>query len=407
MFNVKSVDEVFEIIRESFSGYLLETEEVSLKNALGRITACEFSAKEDVPGFNRSQVDGYAVVSSDTFGCSESIPAMLKLVEEVEMGVSPEFKLEKGHAAYIPTGGELPEGADAAVMIEYTENYNDGFIYINKPSAPGNNIVYRGDDVKVGSMVVKSDLKLKPQDIGALAAMGYSEVLVKRKIKVGIISTGDEVVDISEEVCGAKVRDVNSYTLYAGLLNYGCDAIIYGIVKDEYDKINNIVERALEECDVVLISGGSSVGTRDETYNVISSLGEPGVLVHGIAVKPGKPTIVGKVKGKAVVGLPGHPASAYVIFRIFVYHLLDVMNGFTNKTYVKTIATLKCNYPSNNGREEFVPVKLETADGKIIACPLFGKSGLITLLSSADGFVWIKRGIEGLVAGQEVEVFIL
>lgn len=406
MFNVKSVSEVFEIISSSFSECFLEKEGISLRNAAGRITADEVLAIEDVPAFNRSSMDGYAVISSDTFGSSDAIPAVLKLVDEVEMGVTPKFTLEKGQAAYIPTGGELPKGADAVVMIEYTENYNDGFIYINKPSAPGNNVVFKGDDVKAGSSVLKANIKLKPQDIGALAAMGYTEVSVKRKLKVGIISTGNEIVDIGEEIFGARVRDINSYTLYSGLLNYGCEAVLYGIVKDDYNEIKDRVLKALDECDVVLISGGSSVGTRDETYNVINSLGEPGVLVHGIAVKPGKPTIIGKVKGKAVLGLPGHPASAYVIFRIFVYHLLDVMSGLSDKQYNKTMAVLKCNYPSNNGREEFVPVKLESVGGKTIACPLFGKSGLITLLSSADGFVWVERGVEGLSEQQEVEVIL-
>lgn len=406
MFDVKGVNEVFQIIEASFSGYPLETESVDIENALGRITANDLTANEDIPGFNRSSVDGYAVISSDTFGASESIPAQLQLIGEVKMGEKPPFSLQTGQAAYVPTGGELPENANAVVMIEYAEDFHDGTIFLNKSAAPGNNVVFQGDDVKTGDAVIKAGTHLRPQDIGAIAAMGYRSVPVKRKIRVGIISTGDEIIDISNTPEGSQVRDVNAYALFSGVISFGGQPKKYGIIKDDFEEIKQAVEKALTQSDVVLISGGSSVGTRDETYKVIDSLGFPGILVHGIAVKPGKPTIIGKIEGKAIIGLPGHPASAYTIFSIFVGHLFNVMNGniLENKPGVR--AEMACNYPSNNGREEYLPVKLEQVNGKNYATPVFGKSGLISMLTSANGYIHISRGCEGVDKGSFVDVII-
>ena len=407
MFNVKSVDEVIEIIRSNFSEFELADESVSLNNAVNRILAADIVSTEDIPGFNRSSVDGYAVISSDTFGAGDSIPAQLLLTGEVRMGMKPDFALKKGQTAYVPTGGEIPENADAVVMIEYTDNFDDGLIYINKSVAPGNNIVYKGDDTRAGNRIIKARQKLRPQDIGALAALGHNEILVKRKLKVGIVSTGDEVVDIRSKPTGAQVRDINTYCLYAAIVEYGGEPKPYGIAADNYEQIREIVKKAAEECDIVLISGGSSVGTRDETYKVINSLGAPGILVHGIAIKPGKPTILGKVNGKAIFGLPGHPVSAYFIFKIFVATLMNVKNGVTDKFTKSIQAELSCNYPSNNGREEFVPVRLEEVRGKLVAHPVFGKSGLITVLTTADGYMHISRGLEGISAGEMVNVRLL
>lgn len=404
MFNVKSVNEALKIIDENFCNYNLDSEIIRIEEASGRITASDIYAKEDIPGFNRSSVDGYAVIASDTFGASDSLPAQLKLAGEVRMGESPDFSILQGQAAYVPTGGELPQNTNAVVMVEYTENLDDGFIYINKPVAPGNNVVLKGDDIRSSSIVIKANHKLRAQDIGVLAAIGKREVEVKRKVKVGIISTGDEVVPVDEKLTGSKVRDINSYVLYSGLLEYGAEPKAYGIVGDCNESIRAVVEKALSECDAVLVSGGSSVGNRDETYKVINSLGTPGVIIHGIAVKPGKPTIVGKVQNKAVIGLPGHPASAYLIFRIFVYRLLDTIYGIKMRYENIINAYMEGNYPSNNGREEFLPVRLKKTDGKFIARAIFSKSGLIASLSSADGYIRIGRGTEGITSGQEVEV---
>lgn len=406
MLTVKSVDEVMRVIEDSFSGYYLEAEITGISEALGRITAEDVAACEDVPEFNRSSVDGYAVIASDTYGCSDSIPAQLEFSGEVDMGARYAGTVAKGKTVYVPTGGELPEGADAVVMIEYADDPGDGYIYMNKPAAPGNNVVYKGDDIKAGNAAIKPGTRLRAQDIGVLAALGMDMLSVKKRIRVGIISTGDELVDIRVKPTGSQVRDINSHSLSAGLLAYGAEPVMYGIVRDDYADIRNAVDIALAECDVVMISGGSSVGFKDETLKVINSFGAPGALVHGIAVKPGKPTIIGKVRGKAVVGLPGHPASAFMIFHVFVHRLLDVLNN-TNSEYRSTVkAVVAHNYPSNTGREELLPVKLNYADNRIYACPVFGKSGLISLLSSADGYIRIGRSTEGLASGEAAEVIL-
>lgn len=408
MLEVKSVREVMDIIREHFSGYPLGEELIAIEEAARRIVAVDLKATDDIPGFNRSSVDGYAVMASDTFGASDTLPAQLQLIGEVKMGERPTFSLKNGQAAYVPTGGELPQSADAMVMIEYTDNFHDGFIYINKSSAPGNHVVFKGDDIRAGTAVIKAGSRLRPQDVGMAAGMGFAKIPVKRKIRVGIISTGDEIVEINRQPVGSQVRDINAYAIYSGLTEWGAEPSLYGIVPDDFEQIKRIAEKALAESDIVLISGGSSAGTRDETAKVIDALGSPGVLVHGIAVKPGKPTILGRVAGKAVIGLPGHPASAYSIFRIFVCHLLDVMargrDGFEDERKFGLRAEMGCNYPSNNGREEFLPVTLENANGKLIAQPVFGKSGLISMLTAAHGYIHISRGSEGIDKGREVEV---
>ena len=406
MLTVKSVDDAIKIIKDNFAGYSLGTEIICIHEALGRIAAGNISAVDDIPGFNRSTVDGYAVVAADTYGCSDSMPAQLKYAGEIEMGYPVVKALEKGQAVYVPTGGGIPPGADSVVMIEYTDNPGDGYIYVNKPAAPGNNIIYKGDDIKAGNTVINSDVKLRAQEVGVLAAMGIGSVFVKKRIKVGIISTGDEIVDIDRKPEGTQVRDINSYTLYTGLIAYGAEPVSYGIVRDDYTEIQNLVEKALAACDIVLISGGSSAGIKDETLQIINSFGDPGVLVHGIAVKPGKPTIIGKVCGKAVIGLPGHPASAFVIFKIIVHKLLDTLNGLNNDMQSSIKATAAVNYPSNNGREEFLPVRLEYSDNEVYAHPVFGKSGLISLLASADGYIRINRLSEGLSKGEEAEVIL-
>lgn len=406
MLQVKTVDEVFEIIGKEFSGYSLESESVSILDVVGRILAEDIFSPENVPAFTRSSVDGYAVVASETFGASETMSGQLLKSEPVEMGITPKEPLKKGYAAYIPTGGELPQNADAVVMIEYTEDNNDEYIYINKPVAPGNNVVLTGDDVKSGSVIFNAGKKLKIADIGVLAAVGISRVNVYRKLKVGIIATGDEIVPVEKKTGNAQVRDVNSSFLYAAVKDYNAEPVMYGIVEDNFEKIKAVAEDAINNCDIICISGGSSAGEKDDTVRIIDTLGRPGVLVHGIAVKPGKPTIIGRINNKPVVGLPGHPASAFMIYSIFVKNILDTMNGVLHETKKTLGAVLLQNYPSNTGREEFLPVRVKLLDGKYAVQPVFGKSGQIKMLSDADGYVHIKRGTEGLMAGNTVDVIL-
>lgn len=404
MFDVKSVEETFEIIKENFAGYNLGQEWVHLQSALGRIASKDVCANEDMPPFNRSSVDGYCVVASDTFGASESMPVQLELAGEVKMGEKPGFIIKRGKSAYVPTGGQLPEGADSMVMVEYSEDFGDGDIFLNKPAAPGNHVVFKGDDVKEGNIVIKKGCRLRAQDIAMLAGLGYEKVEVFKKLKIGIISTGDEVIEIKETPQGAQIRDINTYSIMAMSQMMGMEAVSFGIVKDIYKDIENKVKESLEECDITVVSGGSSVGTKDVTVKVIESLGKPGVLLHGIAVKPGKPTIVGKAKGKAVIGLPGHPASAFMIFKVFVSKLAKWMESEAESIMPFVEAEMDVNYPSNNGREEYLAVSLEEIESGYISSPVFGKSGMISLMTRADGYVHITRGSEGLNKGQKVKV---
>lgn len=405
MFTVKSPEEVKQLVLDRFSGNLAGWETVNLMESLGRICAQDICAQEDVPGFHRSMVDGFAVKAKDTFGASENLPAMLKKTGEVFMGQKPRQQVGDGECMAIPTGGEFPVGADCAVMVEYTEDLGDGFIYVQKPSAPGAHMIYQGDDVKKGDVVLHAGTEIRPQDIGALAALGVTKVRVVKPITVGVISTGDELVGIDQPVCGAQIRDVNTWLIGAGIAAQGASWVSYGIVKDDYDTLKAAVKKAAAECDMVLISGGSSVGTKDATYRVVDELGS-GVFVHGIAIKPGKPTIIGSIDQKPVFGLPGHPVSAYFIFRLFVCETIDLLMGKKRKAIGSVQAVLRFSLPSNHGREEYVPVSIEEEDGEFYAQAVQSKSGLIASLSRADGYVRIARGQEGLMKGQKIAVYL-
>jgi molybdopterin molybdotransferase len=406
MKEVWSVEEAFNAINDNFCNAKVNITKLKLLDSIGSTLSNPIISTENVPSFNRSTVDGYAVISQDTFGASETMPTRLKNIGEVKMGSNENIKINPDETVYIPTGGRLPQNCDGVVMVEYTENCDDGYIYIEKSCAPGNNIIFSGDDIKEGEIVLAKGTKLGTQDIGALAALGFSEVDVYDKVKVGIISTGDELVDINSKISGSNIRDINSYSLYSSIVTHGGKPHIYGIVHDDFDSIFNMAKKALAENDIVLISGGSSVGTKDETFNVINALGKPGVFVHKIAVKPGKPTIIGKVGEKAVVGLPGHPGSAYVIFNIFVKRIIDCMYGVAvnNNSTPTFYAKMSTNYSSNTGREEFLPVILKNEGTDIIAEPVNSKSGLITQFIKANAYIRIPRLCEGLNSGDIVEV---
>lgn len=401
MLIVKTPEEVLELIEERFRDACGE-EEIILTDAVNRILAHDVVAEENVPDFNRSTVDGYAVRAEDTFGCSESIPAILTISGEILMGGEAGEKLNAGECRIIPTGGAVPEGSDSIVMVEHTESYGDGTVGIFKPAASGMNMVYRGDDVHPGKVVMKAGRKIKGPDIGALAALGYSKLTVKKKPVVGIISTGDELVDITETPLLGQTRDVNSYTLNSFCVQAGAEPMNYGIIRDEEELLDAALTKALAECDMVLISGGSSVGTKDATYRIISSKGE--MLLHGIAVKPGKPTIMGICDGKPVIGLPGHPAASYYVSEIFVKEVIARLQGRTlNRHAIR--AVLSSTVGANHGRTQYTGVVLRYQDGVLYADPIHSKSGLISSLSQADGYFCIERDSEGVSAGDEIEVF--
>ena len=402
MLQVKTPEEVLHLIETEFLPLSDEPETVPLSDALGRILAKDIIAGEYVPDFDRSTVDGYAVRAADTFGCSDAIPAILPLAGEVKMGEEASFSLPRGFCAYVPTGGAIPQGADCAIMIEYTENYGDGSIGISKPGTPGMNLIFRGDDVYPGKVVLKAGHILSSQDIGALAAIGQTEGPVKKRLRVGVISTGDELVPAGQRPGPGQIRDVNGPLLSAMLREFGAEPVSYGIVVDDEVQLRQKTEMAAKECDAVLLSGGSSVGVKDTSCRIIESMGA--LLLHGIAIKPGKPTILGKAGNKPLVGLPGHPVAAFFVAKLFILPLLARLSG-RERTVFPITAELAENIGANHGRAQINACRLEQSGEKLVAFPIHSKSGLITQLSGADGFFIIDRDCEGLPKGAAVKIY--
>lgn len=400
MLTVKSPNEALALIARSFHP-TLPSEQVPLSEACGRILSDPVTASEYVPGFDRSTVDGYAVHAKDTFGCSESIPALLVLTGAVAMGEGAGACLEPGTCRYVPTGGAVPCGADAMVMIEHAEVFDPFTVGILRPAAPGENLIYRGDDTVPGQLLFPSGYLLNAHDIGALAAMGVTAVSVFRRPRVGILSTGDELVDAACPPAEGQIRNVNSPMLSALMRELGACPVDYGIVRDEETRMRRTLEQAAAECDAVLISGGSSVGIKDVTESVIGSMGE--LLFHGIAMKPGKPTILGRVRSKPVFGLPGHPVAAYFVSRIFVRAALAALTGRTLKPYTIP-AVLTESVSANHGRAQYSGASLSLRDGRWYLRPIHGKSGLITGLAASDGYFCVPRDCEGYAQGDVVDV---
>ena len=401
MLHVKTPEEVLALIEEEFD-FVGQPERVCLSAALGRTLAEDIAAEEYVPDFDRSTVDGYAVRARDTFGCTDAIPAILPLQGEVLMGEGADFRLNPEECVAVPTGGAVPKGADCVVMLEYTEDYGDGTIGVSKSAAPGQNMIFRGDDVYPGKVILKKGRVLSSQDIGALAAIGRVEVPVVKKLTVGVISTGDELVEPSEKPSAGQVRDVNSPMLQAMLTGFGAKVINYGIVIDDEALLSETVHRAVSECDAVLLSGGSSVGVKDAACRIIESMGT--LLLHGIAIKPGKPTILGKTGQKPLVGLPGHPVAAYFITKLFILPLLARLSGKQLERYAVP-ARITESVSANHGRAQVHCCRLQRREGELWAAPIRGKSGLITTLAGADGYFVIDRDCEGLPQGAEIQVF--
>jgi molybdopterin molybdotransferase len=353
-------------------------------------------------------MDGYAVHSSDTFGAREGMPSYLNLVGEIFMGEEPRFMIKKGEAVKIATGGMLPEGADAVVMIEHTSEASNDLIEVLKPVAPGENTIQSGEDCKKDEFVLRKGHKIRPQDIGALAGIGVTITGIYEKPKMAIIATGDEIVPASSSLKTGQVRDINSYSLSGLIEANGGIPVKKGIYKDTYEELEEVLQEALKDSHLIAITGGSSVGTRDLTAKVINNAGEPGVLFHGVSVKPGKPTIGAVIKGKPVFGLPGHPAAVIVSFELFIKPVLKIMTGETDKLphrFRKTVqAKLLRNILSSAGREDHVRVSLEDKNGQLWARPILGKSGLITTLVKADGTIIVPLEKTGIEEGIEVDV---
>jgi molybdopterin molybdotransferase len=374
-------------------------ESVPPDDAIHRILARDVRADVDIPGFTRSVVDGYAVRAADTTGSSDAIPAILSLRGRVAMGGTTDYPVGPGECIYVPTGGILPEGADAAVMIENTEQAGS-VVLVKKPAAYGENVLFYNEDYSRGDVVLSKGRRLSAQDIGVLAAAGCTDVPVARMPKIGIISTGNELVPVNVIPRPGQVRDVNSYVIAAFVKEQGCLPVQYGIIRDDRDALRSAINCATAACDAVLISGGSSKDDRDMVAAVIEEQGE--VLIHGIAIAPGKPTIIGRCGKIPVIGLPGHPASAFIVLVAIVRHLFTGMTGETGSSIRTVQATLAQNVPSSKGREDYVRVVVR--DG--IATPLFGKSGLLNTLVRSTGIVRVPAASEGLETGTTVEVIL-
>ncbi|MBF0329828.1 MAG: molybdopterin molybdotransferase MoeA [Nitrospirae bacterium] len=394
------------LLFSSFSKPELAFHKLPIEECYNRVLAENIIASEDLPGFSRSTVDGYAVRSADTFGAKDTMPAYLSIKNEVFMGEPASFEISKGEAAKIPTGGMLPKGADAVLMLENAQAVSVDMIEAMKSVAPNENVILAGEDIQKGTQVLSKGRRLRAQDIGALAGLGITQVNVYRKPVVAIISTGDEILPASSVLQPGQVRDINSFTL-TGLINdNGGIPVKKGIIKDEYDLIKKTLSDALESSDIVIVSGGTSAGVKDMTAAIINELGNPGVLFHGVAVKPGKPVIGAFIGNKPVIGLPGHPAATAVSFDMFVRPLLEVLCGLHKNKISKNFAyaKIKKSIASVAGREDHVRVALELEGDELYAVPVLGKSGLITTLVKADGVVVIPEGKLGIDAGEDVKV---
>ena len=411
-------------------------EEIQTSNGLGRVLFENLISPHPLPQFPRSTVDGYAFRARDSFGVSEAMPGYLNLVAEVPMGDSPKFSISTGSCALIHTGGMLPEGADAVIMLENTQlvkmaneekqkskvnaeilTQMKAFeVEIARAVASGENVIRIGEDVAAGQVVLTKGTRIRPAEIGGCMALGITRIRVARKPKIGIIATGDEVIPPTKNPRPGQVRDVNSYSLAALIDKAGGKPELYGIFPDKLDLLRSAAEKSLKECDAVIITAGSSASSRDMTATVINCLGEPGVLVHGVNVRPGKPTILAVCDGKPVIGLPGNPVSALVIANLFV---VPVISKLLNETSVRPHpfirAVIAVNFPSKAGREDWIPVKLVTNSQHSIqneqvgwlAEPVFGKSNLIFSLAAADGFIRISPESTGISAGETVEVMLI
>ncbi len=383
----------------------VRAERIATAAALDRVTAEEVRAAHNLPSFPRSAVDGFAVRARDTYGATEGLPALLNRAGEVPMGTAPEQPIEAGQAVLVHTGGFVPSGADAVVMVEHTHGVDGQSLEVSRAAAVGENVIQVGDDVRAGESLLTAGHRLRPQDLGALMAMGVTAVAVTRPPRVAILSTGDEVIPPESSPSPGQVRDVNSYSLAGLCLRAGGRPLLRGIVRDDYDLLLAAARRALDESDMLVLSAGSSVSVRDLTSRVVNALGKPGVLVHGISIKPGKPTIVGMCDARPVFGLPGNPVSAMVLFDLLITPAIERYLGCTAPLPPRVVAArLTRNVASAPGREDWIQGRLVERDGERWVEPLFGKSSLIFTMVRADGMFRIPLDQGGLEQGAWVDL---
>jgi molybdopterin molybdotransferase len=420
-----SPDRALRVLLDAMPDLPLGSEIIQTSAALGRVSAASVVAPHPLPEFPRSTMDGFAVRARETQGASESQPGYLKCVGEVAMGSAPSIILPAGGCTLIHTGGMLPEGADAVIMLEHTQRVNSGDqderapeIEVTRPVAVGENVLPAGGELAAGQGVVREGVRLRPAETGVCMALGITELCVTIKPKIGLLASGDEVIAPQLRPSLGQVRDVNSYTL-AGLVEQaGGEPLLLGIVPDRLEALQVSAREALEHCDVLVITAGSSASARDLTARAIDSLGSPGVLVHGVQIRPGKPTILALAGPKPILGLPGNPVSAFVVARVFLLPVIDKLLGLRVRRPKPVIqAILSGNIPSRAGTEEWVPVRLTwqprpSADPRNqasswVAEPIFGRSNQVSILAEADGWVTLPEELTGLGAGEVVDVYLL
>ena len=401
-FNVRSPLRAFEDLRPHLRP-IGDAEVIPTAAALGRVVADEIRSPEDLPQFPRSSMDGYSVRARDTFGASESLPAFLEVVADIPTGAASDVSLRAGEAAVAYTGGTLAGEADAVVMVERTQPADERSIEVLRPVAPGENVVQVGEDIRAGDLMFESGRRLRPQDVGGLMALGMTSVSVVKRPRVAIVSTGDELVEPGVTPPPGSIRDINTYSVAARVTECGGKPIACGIVPDEYPAQLDAARAAIADTDVLVFSAGSSLSTRDMTARVFNELGEPGVILHGISVKPGKPTVVGVADGKPLFGLPGNPVSALIVFDLIVAPAIGILSGDHAPAKAReVIAILAEDVPSESGREDHVPVQIAGQRPVPLATPVFGKSNLIYTLVRADGVVRVPAESGGLYAGDTV-----
>ncbi len=397
------------LLLSQISDRLPQSETLPLADCLDRICASQVLAPEDLPPTERSTMDGFAVVAADTFGASQSMPGYLEIKGEIVMGESPQGTITRGTCFKIPTGGILPQGADAVVMHEHTVPVDDKVIEIVKPVGSGGNLIRKGDDIGKGGVALERGRVLRPQELGLLAGLGITEVEVFKPLTVAIISTGDEIIDYRDPLQPGKIRNINSIVLGSHVLRCGAQVRDYGIVSDDESSFFATVEKAVAQTDLVLFSGGSSVGMRDLGGQAIERIGNPGILVHGVSLKPGKPVIIGLCNNTPVFGLPGHPVSAMVCFDFFVKPAIDILSGKSPAEpdiQASVKARLKRNINSAAGRLDVIRVELKYESDGLQAIPILGKSGAISTLSKAHGYFLIAEDCQGVNIDDPVEVYL-
>jgi molybdopterin molybdotransferase len=406
-FRVQTPDELYKKL-DRFKP--LSFEKVETEDSLHRVLDEDIISPINLPEFPRSTVDGFALKAKDTFGVSEKNPAILRLVGEIPMGQISNIEVNEGEAVKVATGGMVPTGADSVQMIEFTENIDSHMLHVFKTLSPLENVIQIGEDVKAGETVLHKGHLIRPQDIGLMAGIGKTDVFVFLRPRVAIISSGDEIVPIENVPSPGEIRDINRYTIVSMVKEIGGIPIFLGIAKDRFNDLKEKIELGLRESDMVVITGGSSVGTLDLTGEVLQTFPRTEILAHGVSIRPGKPTLLADIDGKPFLGLPGHPVSAMVIFHFFGKPILKILSGLSREVIwhqIKVKARASRNIPSVPGREDYVRVNLEEKDGTLWAHPIFGKSGAISNLVHANGLIRIGINEEGLEEGEEAEVILL